>query len=131
MTGFTDAQRTRLETFADQLIPHDNTHPSASQTGVLRALYETALTYNPDIAATLSTVLDTVPGGDIFALRKADPTLFERFAETIGAIYFMDTGVRNAIGFPGREARAARTDPAEMEDLLMPVLEAEFIPRAF
>lgn len=129
MTAFTDAERNRLESFADQLIPRDGNHPSASDIGVFGALYQTALGYNPDIGTLFGTALSKVPGDDIFALRKIDPALFERVAETIGAIYFMDPDVRIAVGFPGREARAARIDTAEIEGLLMPVFEAEFAPR--
>lgn len=129
----TDAERRLLEGLADALIPPAPGHLSASEAGVAGELLVQALTYAPDIVAILRKVIASVEGRTplqtLAAFKQSDPAAYDGFCETIAAIYFLSPKVRAAVGFPGREPRPARTDVADLEELLMPVLEAGFAPR--
>lgn len=128
------AERTRLDGLADTLIPPAPGHLSASEAGIAGTLLEQALTYAPGLVSVLRTVIvtvgDTPPRLALQALKERDPATYDSFCETIAAIYFLSPNVRAAVGFPGREPKPARVDVADLEDLLMPVLEAGFAPRA-
>lgn len=132
MTPLPESARDRLATLADQLIPdRGQVRLSASAAGVSGALLDRALGIDPGLADLFDRMLDAIPeGAPIWHLRDADPALFERAAEAVAAIYFMSPTVREQIGFPGREPVLARIDVGDIEDLLIPVLEADFGPRA-
>ena len=123
-----------LDRLADVLIPDAPGHLSASQAGVGGDLLARAMSYAPDVADRLRGVIGAAqgmaPDAALRAFRLRDAAGYDAFCETIAAIYFLSPQVRATVGFPGREARAARTDVAELEDLLMPVLEGDFTPRA-
>ena len=124
------AEIARLDALADALIPADDESLSASGAGVFGALLPGALSYAPEIVPLCQQVLAAVPEGvEVWTLRLTDGALFERFAEIVAAIYFMSPEVRSAVGFPGRAAVPARTDPDAFAELLMPVLEGDFEPR--
>jgi hypothetical protein len=128
--GLTAAETARLNALADALIPAGADAISASGAGVFGTLLPAALGYAPEILPFCRKVLAALPdGAGIAALRTHDPALFERFAETVAAIYFMSSAVRAAVGFPGRAAVPARIDPADLEELLLPVLAGDFEPR--
>ncbi len=130
----TQAERSRLEGLSDTLIPPAPGHLSASEAGIAGALLEQALAYAPGLVTVLHKVIaavgDAPPRPALFTLKAADPATYDTFCETIAAIYFLSPDVRAAVGFPGREPKPARVDVADLEDLLMPVLEAGFAPRA-
>jgi hypothetical protein len=126
----TAAETARLEALADALIPAGDGRLSASGAGVFGALLPDALAYAPEIVPLCRRVLAALPGDvEVWTLRRSDGPLFERFAETVAAIYFMAPEVRAAVGFPGRVPVPARSDPDDFADLLMPVLEGDFGPR--
>lgn len=129
----TDAERKLLEGLADALIPPAPGHLSASEAGVGGELLAQALTYAPDLATMLRRVIASVAGHTpqqaLAALKQSDPAAYDGFCESIAAIYFLSPKVRAAVGFPGREPKPARVDVADLEELLMPVLEAGFAPR--
>lgn len=131
MTVLSSQARRRLAALADQLIPPGpGDRLSASAAGLADALLDQALAVDPGLADLFPRMLDAIPeGAAVWHLRDADPVLFERAAEAIAAIYFMSPAVREQIGFPGREAVLARIDVGDIEDLLVPVLEAGFEPR--
>jgi hypothetical protein len=127
---------TELETLgrlADALIPPAAGRRSATQAGVNGALLARATAYVSDLPERLRAVTALAAGRaapDVLReLKQSSPATYDVFCETIAAIYFMSPEVRSSIGFPGREAVPARTDVADLEDLLMPVLEAGFGPR--
>lgn len=135
MTGesLTIAERDVLAALADTLIPAAPGRLSASQAGVADTLLAQAMAYDPDLAARLRRVIGAAEKGPqqtLLSLKQGDAAAYDSFCETIAAIYFLSPQVRAAVGFPGREPKPARVDVAELEDLLMPVLEAGFEPRA-
>lgn len=132
MTALSDQARVRLAALADQLIPAGpDGLLSASAAGIAGPLLDRALLVDPGLEALFSRMLDAVAeGASIWHLRDVDPALFERVAEAVAAIYFMAPAVREQIGFPGREPVLARIDIVDIEDILVPVLEAGFEPRA-
>ena len=130
MTALTPDEAARLGLIGDTLIPAAEGRLSASGAAVFGVLLPGALAYAPEIVPLCRQVLAALPDGElVWTLRQSDPSLFERFAETVAAIYFMSPPVRAAVGFPGRAAVPARIDPADIEDLLLPVLEGEHAPR--
>lgn len=127
----TDHERTRLNALADQLIPARGTDRlSASQAGIFGPLFDRAALADAGLPQLYRDALAGLPeNAPIWQLRDSNPVLFERIAETTAAIYFMSPEVRAEIGFPGREPRPARIDPAQIEGLLMPVVEGDHEPR--
>jgi hypothetical protein len=133
-TPLTDGEREAFGRLADALIPAGTRGPSASEAGVAGPLLAQALAFLPDLAERLRPVLTrargTAPAVVLAELRRTDPDAYDGFCETVAAIYFLSPEVRLAVGYPGRVATPARIDAAELENLLMPVLEAGFVPRS-
>lgn len=133
MKGLTDGERARLAAFADVLIPKGGDGaPSASEAGIAGPLLEKVEEYAPERIALLRVVIarpEPDPATALAGLMGEDRGTYDAFAETIAAAYFMSPEVRRRVGFPGREPVPARIDVADIEDLLMPVLEAGFGPR--
>lgn len=133
-TPLTAAERATLNLLADVLIPEASGHLSASQAGLGGTLLTLALSYAPDVADGLRGVINAAEGlppeTALQAFSQRDPAGYDAFCETVAAIYFLSPQVRVAVGFPGREAKAARVEVADLENLLMPVIEAGFAPRA-
>ncbi|MDX3974883.1 hypothetical protein [Shinella sp.] len=128
------SERALLARLANTLIPPAPGCLSASEAGIAGECLDQALSYAPDLVAMLRSVIGAVgnatPQQALLALKQSDAAAYDAFCETIAAIYFLSPAVRAAVGFPGREPKPARVDVADLEDLLMPVLEAGFAPRA-
>ncbi|MGE0283150.1 MAG: hypothetical protein AB7P20_21375 [Rhizobiaceae bacterium] len=129
-----EAELETLGSLADALIPAAPGARSATQAGVTETLLQQAETYAPDLPERLRKVISLTgqrPAADVLSdLKQSSPASYDSFCETIAAIYFMSPAVRASVGFPGREAAPARVDIADIEELLMPVLEAGFGPRS-
>lgn len=132
--ALTEAERAVLDGLADALIPGAPNALSASQAGVADHLLAQAAGYAPNLPTLLRRIIGTVDGRPphvaLLSLKQSDGAAYDSFCETIAAIYFLSPKVCTAVGFPGREPKPARVDVAELEELLMPVLEAGFGPRA-
>ncbi len=130
----TAAERVLLGELADALIPPAPGALSASQAGVADHLLAQAAVYAPSLPALLRRIIGKVggrpPHAALLSLKQSDSAAYDSFCEAVAAIYFMSPEVRTTVGFPGREPKPARVDVAELEELLMPVLEAGFAPRA-
>lgn len=133
MKRLTDGERVRLAAFADVLIPKGSDGAlAASEAGIAGPLLEKVEEYAPERIALLHAVLarpEPDPAAALAGLKAEDRATYDAFAEMIAAAYFMSPAVRRRVGFPGREPVPARIDVADIEDLLMPVLEAGFAPR--
>ena len=133
-TPLTPSERRAVASLADALIPPSPRGLSASEAGMAGDLLDALETHAPERLGLLRIAIahgvGTTPQGALAALRAADAVAYDGFCETIAAIYFMAPNVREAIGFPGRLPRPARIEVTDIEDLLMPVLEAGFAPRA-
>ncbi|MBL8575636.1 MAG: hypothetical protein JNK47_00295 [Mesorhizobium sp.] len=127
------AERDILGSLADVLIPPATGAICASGAGVSGVLLDQAQSYAPDLPERLRGVIAKVgnlgPAQALQALKASDGAAYDGFCETIAAIYFLSPQVRAAVGFPGREPKPARVDVADLEELLLPVLEAGFAPR--
>lgn len=127
------AELATLGNLADVLIPPAAGAHSATQAGVTEALLQQAESYAPDLPARLRKVIELAgqrPAADVLRdLKRDDSAAYDGFCETIAAIYFMSPTVRASVGFPGREPALARVDTADLEELLLPVLEGGFGPR--
>jgi hypothetical protein len=127
------AERQALAALADVLIPPSPKGLSASEAGLGGGLIDMLETHAPERLPLLRRAIalgaGTTPEAGLAALRAEDPAAYDNFCETIAAVYFMAPAVREAVGFPGRLPRAARIEVSDIEDLLMPVLEAGFAPR--
>jgi len=132
--ALTQAERAILGQLADALIPAAPGALSASQAGVSDQLLAQAVGYAPNLPTLLRGIIGSVggrpPHDALLALKQSDSAAYDSFCEAVAAIYFLSPQVRTAVGFPGREPKPARVDVAELEELLMPVLEAGFAPRA-
>ena len=115
---------------ADVLIPAGETMPSAGEVALERGALDAVLAVRPDIVADLARVLDDARGADpaveVERLRAEDEGAFGLLTTVVAGGYFLDEGVRQAIGYRGQEAIPAEpTDPPDYErdGLLTSVLE--------
>lgn len=132
MKGLTETERARLAELADVLIPKAAGALSASEAGIAGQLLDEIERYAPERIALLRGVIahpGRSPREALDSLKNADRAIYDGFCETVSAAYFMSPEVRRRVGFPGREPVPARIDIADIEDLLLPVLEAGFGPR--
>jgi hypothetical protein len=130
----TALERDAVATLADVLIPVSPKGLSASQADIAGSLIDALEAHAPERLVLLRRAVAfadaMTPEEALGAMRRVDPEGYDSFCETIAAIYFMSPSVREAIGFPGRLPKPARIEVTEIEDLLLPVLEAGFAPRS-
>jgi hypothetical protein len=129
----TESERRAFATLADVLIPPSPKGFSASEAGLAGPLADLLETHAPErltlVRRAIALGTNTTAEDALAKLRREEPAGYDRFCETVAAIYFMSPEVREAVGFPGRLPKPARIEVSEMEDLLAPVLEAGFAPR--
>jgi hypothetical protein len=127
------AERQTLAALADVLIPPSPKGISASEAGLSGDLLDKLETFAPErlplLRRAIAFTASQTPEEALAHLRREDTPAYDSFCETIGALYFMVPRVRDAVGFPGRLPKPARIEVTDIEDLLMPVLEAGFAPR--
>ena len=129
------AERATLAELCDALIPPAPGRLSATQAGITGALLDNLERFAPERLPLLREVIQRAAGHSPEAvldrLQDEDAARFDLFCETTAALYFMAPAVRDAVRYPGRIAVAARTEIADLEELLLPVLEAGFAPRGY
>jgi hypothetical protein len=134
MTDLSDSERRALERLADALIPSAPGCLSASEAGIGRDLLDRIIEHVPERVTLLRLAIDLMASGTpeavLASLRERDAAAYDTFCETIAAAYFMSDAVRAQVAYPGRVAVPARIDVVDIEDLLLPVLEGGFAPRA-
>lgn len=134
ITFLTPQERQKVAEIADVLIPPSPKGFSASEAGIAGTLLDSLEAHVPERLALVRRVIalesGRTPESALLTLRMEDAAAYDSFCETIAALYFMAPKVREAVGFPGRQPKPARVEVTELEDLLMPVLEAGFAPRA-
>lgn len=130
--GLSASQRASLARLADTLIPGDGKMAAASEVGVHRDLIDRALAARPDLWPALEAAVAAVPVEDVSAeelLCQIDafaderPTEFAAFGQLLKGAYFLDDSVREAIGYPGQEARALHDDTDSYVEMLAEVVE--------
>jgi len=117
-------RRAQLGAIADLLIPAGSGMPSASEAGVAGAFLDEVLDARPDLASPLDEALASVDGlvaGDALATLRADPSGWGVLTAVVPAAYFLNPAMRDAIGYPGLEARPIDPDaaPDYLEDGLL------------
>jgi hypothetical protein len=122
-----------LETFAglaDVIIPPGEGMPAGSEVLIERGQLEAVLEIRPDLADGLKSLLERAHGADPAAeverLRAQDEAGFQLLTTVVAGGYFLDDGVRDALGYPGQEAiPIVLSDPPDYErdGLLAAVVE--------
>src|SRR5258708_7546769 len=96
--SFDADERGVLGGLADVLIPAGNGFPSASQAGVAAGGLDEALTYRPDLAASLKKILALVLGltaaKAVAQLEASHPELFGALTDFVPGAYFLNPQVR-------------------------------------
>jgi hypothetical protein len=114
-----DERRAQLGAIADQLIPAGSGMPSASEAGVAGQYLDEVLAARPDLAAPLDGALasvDGLPAAEALASLRSDPDGWGVLTAVVPAAYFLNPAMREAIGYPGLEARPI--DPGAAPDYL-------------
>jgi hypothetical protein len=105
----TEEQRARFAELADQLIPAGGGMPSASEAGAAGRYLDDVLRARPDLGTPLVTMLDGVEGlpagAAIAKLKDTDADGWTVLTAVVPGAYFMNPEIREAIGYPGLEAR--------------------------
>jgi hypothetical protein len=131
--ALTVSERDAIGALADALIPASPKGLSASQADISGSLIDALEAHAPERRVLLRRAVTfangRTPEDALATMRRVDPDGYDSFCETIAALYFMSPGVRETIGFPGRVPKPARIEVTDLEDLLLPVLEAGFAPR--
>ncbi|MGV9633105.1 hypothetical protein ACWDO0_02885 [Nocardia rhamnosiphila] len=128
--ALTDEDRTLFTELTDILVPGDGVMPSAREIDIAHRWLDRALQTRPDMYAALRTILEAVaarPAEDrgkvIDELAVTHHDDFETFGKLISGAYFLDPRVREAIGYPGQEARPLVDDTGDYLDLLEHVVD--------
>jgi hypothetical protein len=105
---------------ADVLIPPEDGMPSGGEVAIERGALDAVIAVRPDVVEGLTTLLeaarDTDPAGEVARLRAEDEEGFQLLTTVVGGGYFLDPGVREAIGYRGQEAvPIEHLDPPDYE----------------
>jgi len=115
-----DEQRATLARLGDELIPAADGMPSASAAGVAGPWLDEVLRLRPDFRLPLAAVLDRFASIDadvaIANLQAYDPNGFFVLTEVVAGGYFLNSLVRDAVGYPGQESvPMVAEDPPDYE----------------
>jgi len=115
---------------ADVLIPAGDAMPSAGEVALERGALDAVLAVRPDVADGLAALLEGArgaePSAEVERLRAKDEEGFQLLTTVVAGGYFLDEGVREAIGYRGQEAvPIEHLDPPDYErdGLLASVVE--------
>jgi hypothetical protein len=117
-----DQQRAQLAAIAAVLIPAGSGMPSASEAGVAGQYLDEVLAARPDLAEPLAAALASVEdAGDPVAALREHLDAWMVVTAVVPAAYFLNPAMREAIGYPGLEARPIDPDaaPDYLEDGLL------------
>ncbi len=121
---------------ADVLIPAGETMPSAGEVALEQGALDAVLAVRPDVVADLTQLLEAArgvePDAEVARLQRADEAGFQLLTTVVAGAYFLDEGVRAAIGYRGQEAVPVEDlDPPDYErdGLLAKVVERGSIYR--
>ena len=112
--------RATLGALADVLIPSAEDMPSAAEVLIERDGLAAVLEVRPDLADGLAELLaaaqGTDPAAEVARLRTEDEAGFQLLATVVGGGYFLDQGVREALGYRGQQAiPIVPTEPPDYE----------------
>jgi hypothetical protein len=125
-----DELRTVFAGLADVLIPAGAGMPSGGEVALGHGALEAVLGVRPDVVEGLVALLEGARGADPAAevdrLRADDPDGFQLLTTVVAGGYFLDDGVREALGYRGQQAVPIepQTPPDyEQDGLLASVIE--------
>jgi hypothetical protein len=120
---FDTAERALLASLADELIPGDGQHLSASAADVAGTWLDHVLAARPDLVEGLRDVLRRAQGREpkefVAELRVTDAAAFGVLAEVVPGAYFMNPQVQQAIGYFGQTPRPIDPHPDYLDDGLL------------
>lgn len=120
---FDPAQRAVLAGLADVLIPAGDGMPSASAAAVAEQGLDQVLAAVPSLGPSLANVLDRVEGREpadvVASLARTDPAAYGILTEVVAAAYFMNSAVREAVGYAGQGPTPLDPRVDYMEDGLL------------
>ena len=115
---------------ADVLIPAGERMPSAGEVALERGALDAVLAVRPDLTVDLVALLEAAreadPSAEVERLSAENEAGFQLLTTLVGGGYFLDKGVREAIGYRGQEAvPIEHLDPPDYErdGLLASVVE--------
>ena len=120
----TEEHRSLLAGLADVLIPAGGGMPSASEAGATGQYLDEVLAVRPDFGAPLVTLLDSVrdmaPAAAIARVKNDDADGWTVLTAIVPGAYFLNPAMREALGYPGLEARPIDPDAEDwLEDGLL------------
>jgi hypothetical protein len=122
--------RAAFAALADVLIPAEDGMPSGGEVALERGALDAVLRVRPDVLPGLVALLEaatgTGPEDEVARLRAEDEEGFQLLTTVAAGGYFLDPGVRAAIGYRGQEAvPIEQLDPPDYErdGLLASVVE--------
>ncbi|MEM9999687.1 MAG: hypothetical protein AAF940_02295 [Pseudomonadota bacterium] len=124
----TDNERDRFDSLARIMLPGGSGMPSAETLDLTGSPVETVLAIDPSRIDGLKRFLGleglVANMADIETLAQRDPDAFGDLGVVLANAYFMHSRVREAIGYPGQEARDSSVGLSH-EDLalLQPVID--------
>jgi hypothetical protein len=126
--SFDFEERAVLAQLADVLIPAGEGFPSASDAGVARDGLDLVLSFRPDLADGLKRLIADAgrcPAAAFVAeLPCSDPAGFALLAEFVPGAYFLNSRVREQLGYTGQNARPIDPRPDHLDDdLVQPVID--------
>jgi len=126
--NFDTDERAVLAALADILIPASEGFPSASEAGVAAGGLNQVLSFRPDFASGLKSLLTTSrgrPPAEVVAeLQKNDPAGFGLLAEIVPGAYFLNPQVRARLGYDGQGPRPIVPHPDYLDrGLLQSVID--------
>ena len=121
-------ERAVLAALADVLIPAAEGFPAASQAGVADEGLDAVLSFRPDLAGGLKSLLASARGraaAEVVAdLKEEDPASFGLLAEIVPGAYFLNPRVRALLGYAGQVPHPIDPHPEYLDDgLLQSVLD--------
>ena len=120
-----ETERQALCAIADVLVPAYGKMPSFSQAGAHERHVDRILELRPELLGDLKAALALVDGeanAPAAALNEHHPDAIGLIGLVASSAYYLDSGVRQLIGYPGQLQRPPTDDEAyDYEDLLQPV----------
>jgi hypothetical protein len=103
-------RRARLAALAEVIAPRWNAMPSAGDINLAEGPVDRALQARPDLVEPLARLLDEInsaqPQAEVERLSRERPTAFWVLMQVVAGAYYMDAGVRAALGYAGQRRKA-------------------------
>jgi hypothetical protein len=121
--NFDTNERAVIGALADVLIPPGEGFPAASGAGVGERGLDEVLRCRPELFEPLKRLvkgaIGRAPRQFLDQLNRNDPLAFGLFADFVGGAYFLNTSVREKLGYGGQTARAIDPRPDYLDHGLL------------